>query len=231
VLRGAMHLRSILAVALAALAVAPASAVAAPTLQPLKACYVAAQPDQREPITINASGFTPYRLVDVYLDDVLQPAGDPPPQADANGDLLNGSVAAPYIQAGQRVFSLQLSEQGNPANTVVGHSKVTALSVEQVPAKASTGARVRFRGRGFTGAGTVWAHYVFGGSSRKTVRVAKPYGDCGLFSRKMRQFPFKKSPKVGVWTIQFDQQRRYSPAAPLRVPLTVKVNRTIRPKR
>src|SRR4051794_794807 len=222
--------RFIVALAFAFL-VAPATAAAAPVLQPLKRCYVAAQPDQREPVRINASGFTPYRMIDVFLDEVLQPAANPPAQADANGDLRNGSAPAPYIAAGQRFFALRLAEQGNPANTVVARSRVTALTVEQVPAKASTRRRVRFRGRGFTGPGAVWAHYVFAGRSRKTVRVAKPYGDCGLFSRKMRQFPFRKSPKVGVWTIQFDQQRRYRSDAPLRVPLTIKVNRTIKPKR
>jgi hypothetical protein len=89
---------------------------------------------------------------------------------------------------------------------------------------------VRFRGRGFTAPRAVWAHYVYAGISRKSVRIGAPTGQCGQFSRRVRQFPFKHSPKVGTWTIQFDQQRRYSATTDVLVRLTVKVNRTIRPR-
>ncbi len=73
---------------------------------------------------------------------------------------------------------------------------------------------MRFRGRGFTDPTTaIYAHYVFAGRSQKTVRIGMPEGDCGLFSVKRRQFPFKKSPRIGVWTIQFDQEKVYNPKA------------------
>jgi hypothetical protein len=91
--------------------------------------------------------------------------------------------------------------------------------------------RVRFRGRGFTAAAPVYAHYVFAGRSRRTVRLGMPTGACGQFSVRRRQFPFRRTPRVGVWTIQFDQQERYDPRAAVRFPLTVKVRRTIKPRR
>ena len=59
------------------------------------------------------------------------------------------------------------------------------------------------------------------------MRVAFAHGACGAFSRKMRQFPFRHSPKVGTWTIQFDQQRRFTPSPDVSARLTVKVNRAI----
>jgi hypothetical protein len=110
-----------------------------------------------------------------------------------------------------------------------------------VPAKASTRERVRFRGRGFTMRAPglipdttvpapVYAHYVFAGKSRKTVRIGTPTDDCGLISSKRRQFPFKKSPQVGVWTIQFDQEAVYNPKAAIRVPLTIRVRKAIKPR-
>ena len=99
--------------------------------------------------------------------------------------------------------------------------------MQQLPARARTGARVRFRGRGFTAPGAVYAHYIYKGISYKSVRIAKPAGACGSFSRKVRQFPFRGRPKVGTWIIQFDQQRRYSPTAPVLVRLPIKVSRTI----
>src|SRR3954469_811338 len=214
----------------AALLPARAGAAAAPVVDPLLPCYVAAQPDEREPVAITAHGFTPYALLDVYVDDVLQAPGPVPPQADANGDLLGGSIPAPYIPAGVRRFTLRVAEHADPANTATTSSQVAALSVEQVPQRASTGARVRFRGRGFTAPRAMWAHYVYAGISRKSVRIGRPTGRCGEFSRRIRQFPFKHSPKVGTWTIQFDQQRRYSATTDVLVRLTVKVNRTIRPR-
>jgi hypothetical protein len=143
-------------------------------------------------------------------------------------------VPAPYIALGVRPFTLRLVQHTGvatpPPPAVERVSKVAALSVEQVPAKAATGARVRFRGRGFTGRRSVWAHYVYAGTSHKTVRIGRPFGQCGSFSRKMRQFPFRYTPKVGSWTIQFDQQKKFDPKADVLVRLTIKVNRTIKPR-
>ena len=79
---------------------------------------------------------------------------------------------------------------------------------------------MRFRGRGFTETccTPVYAHYVFAGKSQKTVRLGVPTGPCGLFSIKRKQFPFKNSPRRGVWTIQFDQERVYNPKAAVQLP-------------
>jgi hypothetical protein len=228
-----MLLRFALVAALAvALSPARAAALPSPSLDTLAACYVAAQQDQRQPVAISAHGFTPNALIDVYVDNILQPTppGTPVPQADANGDLL-GSVPAPYIPFGVHRFVLRLAEHDHPENTVTATSKVAALTVEQRPGRASTRSRVRFSGRGFTEPGVVYAHYVFAGRSHKTVRISRTRGDCGQFSRRMRQFPFRHTPKVGHWTIQFDESRHYDPAAKVLVRLTVKVNRTIKPKR
>jgi hypothetical protein len=214
-----------LGVVIAALAAAPASA--APEMDPLKPCYVAAQPTQREFVAVKARFFTPLAFVDIFVDDIQQP--EPAPRA-AFDSTLNGSVAAPFVEEGQRVFSLRLTERTKPENTVSAVSKVTRLAVEQSPARAATNDRVRFRGRGFTTAAPVYAHYVYAGRSRRTVRIGMPRGDCGLFSVRRKQFPFKRSPRVGVWTIWFDQERRYNPQASVRVPLTIRVRSRIKPE-
>ena len=213
----------------AALGPAAATAAAQPVIAPLaQPCYVAAQPSQTQPVTISASGFAPYAVIDVYVDNVLQvPApGTAQPQADGAG-YVAGSVPAPYIPFGVHRFTLRLEERANPMDTASTTGRVTALSVEQVPAQARTRARVRFKGRGFIGLDPVYAHYVYKGHSHKTVRLAAPHGACGSFSRKMRQFPVRHSPKVGTWTIQFDQQRRFTPSPDVSARLTVKVNRAI----
>ena len=223
-----MLVRSMLvAAAFAALSAAPAAA--APSLAPFpKPCYVAAQEEQREYVPVVGAGFTPFLAVDLFVDDIQQPEA-PKALFDAS---LNGSVKAPFVEAGQRTFTLRAAEHDNPDNTATVTGKVTRLSVEQIPSRAATRDRVRFRGRGFTDfTKAIYAHYVFAGRSQKTVRIGIPEDDCGLFSVKRRQFPFKKSPRIGVWTIQFDQEKIYNPKAAIRVPLPIRVRRTIKPER
>jgi hypothetical protein len=219
--------RLLTASALALLGPAAAVAAAQPNIEPLAPCYVAAQPSQTQPVSITAHGFMPNAPIDVFIDGRLQTPvpGTPAPQADPNGDVT-GTVPAPYVPLGVHPFTLQLTNHNVATETASASSFVTLLSVQQVPAQARTGARVRFRGRGFTAPGAVYAHYVYKGVSHKTVRLARPTGVCGSFARKIRQFPFKGRPKVGTWTIQFDQQPHYSATAPIFVRLPIKVSRT-----
>ncbi len=182
---------------------------------------------------MNASGFGPLSWVDVYLDSVQQTLKA---QATLDGNVT-GAIRAPFPEVPQRTFEVRLIQEvaaTDPPTTPPAASataQVTRLSVEQVPKQANTNRRVTFRGRGFTQDLPVYAHYVYAGKSRKTVNLGKPTQPCGLFSVKRKQFPFKSRPQVGVWTIQFDQQPRYDPKAMVRVPLTIKVKRTIKPRR
>jgi hypothetical protein len=227
-----MHLRPSLAGAVVALLAMPAAATAAP-LQPEftklpKKCYVAATPTQTEPLEIGAKNFMPFAAVNVYIDNTLvpTPAGGNPPTADANGEL-KGFVSAPYIASGQRFFSLRLTEANNDKASVETQTKVTALSVTSSPIKPrNTNTRVRFRGRGFTDRLTgIYAHYVFKDKVRETVRIAgKPFGDCGQFSVRRRQFPFK-NPRTGPWVVQFDQEQAYNPKALVYTRLKIVVSR------
>jgi hypothetical protein len=181
-----------------------------------------AQQNQRQLVTIAASGFTPFKTVEVVMDDIFQT------HADVLYDgHVNGRWPAPWEEDGTRPFTLRLSEVGNPANTLTATSMVTRLGVEQSPRSASTRDKVRFKGRGFMDLATpVYAHYVFAGKVRRTVKLGLPKGPCGTFSVRKRQFPFKKSPNQGRWTIQFDQNSYYNPKALVRVPMTIKVRKT-----
>jgi hypothetical protein len=136
-------------------------------------------------------------------------------------------VAAPFIAQRDKAFSVTVTEQGNPANAAAGTSRVTALNVGIQPRRARPSSRVLFRGRGFTGAGRVYAHYRFKGRTRRTVTF-DPSGPCGTFASRKRQIPVPR-PGTGAWTVQFDQQRRYArlPSSAF-VRLTINVTRTVR---
>jgi hypothetical protein len=194
---------------------APAAAQAAPVLEPLKPCYVTAKTEEgkrREGMQIMASGFTPNSTVDLSVDGRPYRNGNGL-QVDQHGRLPVGSIPALFSRKGRRRFDVTLTEVGNPANTVTARTSSTALGVELKPAEARPSDRIRFKGSGFTKAAPIWAHYLRGGTVRKTVRMARRPRACGSFKVHRRQIPITR-PKLGKWTIQFDQSRRYvDPAA------------------
>jgi hypothetical protein len=219
-----MTARLILA-ALVAFAAPAAPAAAAPTMQPLKPCYVSAgeAADRREPMQIVGSGFTPNAAVDVLIDGAAVASG----AADPLGEL-EASVSAPYQDAGERAFTLSVVERDNPANVASTPSRVTALGMTLRPRQARPSKRVRFRGRGFTGRGPVYAHYLYAGRVRKTVRLGRPRGTCGTIFARRRQIPLRR-PRTGDWTVQVDQRRDWAADPGTNwVRLLIKVRRVFR---
>jgi hypothetical protein len=201
--------------ALAALALLPATAQAA-ALAPLKPCYIsvtqtspgAAPQVTRESLDLAGNGFTAGSLVDVSFNGKLERTI----QADAAGNLPPQILQSPYQAKGQGTFTLTAAERGNPANTVALPSRTTALTLKLKPKRARPSTRIRFKGAGFTAQKAVWAHYLYKGKVRKTVRLVKRIKNpCGTFSVKRKQIPIKR-PKLGVWRLQVDQQKRYSRA-------------------
>jgi hypothetical protein len=215
----------LLAAALGALAVAPATAHAA-ALTPLKPCYVSVTqrtpgaPPQitREALDLGGSGFGANSLVDISFNGQV----DRTIQADGAGSLPPQVLQSPYQAGGQGTFTLTAAERGNPANTVSLPSRTTALTLSLTPKKSRPSRRVRYRGSGFTAQKAVWAHYLYKGRVRRTVRLVRRINNpCGLFSVKRKQLPIRH-PKLGRWRLQVDQQRKYS-----RVPAGVNVRADI----
>jgi hypothetical protein len=190
---------------LATLAVlaAPAAAPAA-ALDPLEPCYVAAARDRTEPVQFGGSGFTPDARLDIAVDGVVV-TRDVPVMLD--GTLPPGDVPAPFVREGQRRFTVTATEQ-RTGITAAAVSRVTALDLALRPSRARPSSRVLFHGRGFTDPGPVFAHYLYGRKVRKTVRLARPRGRCGRVRVRRVQLPIRR-PRVGTWTLQADQHRRY----------------------
>ena len=201
--------------------------IAMPVLNPLKLCYVSVETSpgtvQSESIVVAGSAFTPNALVDLSLDGDVVVSGA---VTTNEGVLPRGLVASPEIRSGQRVFRLEAVERDNPDVSIGLESFTAALRVRVTPQRAAPARRVRFRGRGFTGSGAVYAHYLRAGKLRRTVRLAKvASGACGTFDVRRPQFPFE--PSNGTWRVQIDQHRRLSDEGPL-VYLTIDVRRRAR---
>jgi len=201
-MRPALHA---LALVLAGALIAPVAAGGA-TLQPLKPCYVSVSKDEREQVVLAGSMFTPGAVLDILLDGEKVAEA----VADANGAFGPQAILAPHQprRDGVRAFDVAVVERANPANRVDARSLVTPLAASLRPTPRRPGEKVTWRGRGFTGKGKVYAHYVRKGRHRRTVALTRPSGPCGFFRTRARQFPFK--PKVGRWVVRLDQQRRWT---------------------
>lgn len=225
-------LTRLLGPAVAALLLLPGAAHAA-TLTPIKACYVTSTDEvsnqiRREPIQVSGGGFTPSGLVDIAVDGAVQRTV----QADPAGNVPAQALEAPYRRKGQSEFRLTATDQANPANLVEAISNSTAFDVSISPSTAAPSSRVRFSGRGFTQPGAVYGHYLYKGRVRKTVRFSKaPKAPCGTFKVKRRQIPVK-NPRLGQWTLQIDQEKKYR-RAPERgaIKVIIRVQRVFTPPR
>jgi hypothetical protein len=184
-----------------------APAQAAPTLGPLKPCYVAAKSDgvwTTETISVTGSGFTP------GADILLQLDGNAAGRAIAGSDgSLVSTLSAPSQNSGEREFTITAIDP--TLGPVTATTLVTRLHVTVSPRKAKPTQTVTFTGRGFTTPDLpVFAHYTLRGKNRTTVRLAQPAGPCGTFSVKRRQFPMRR-PATAEWLLRIDQDRRFRP--------------------
>jgi hypothetical protein len=191
----------------------PAAASAAQLDTPLLPCYATTLDGSGSPVTepvdISASGFTPNSPVDVAINGNVVGDGVLTDANGAIGALSPVQYAVPYVESGQQQFTLTLTDRANPAIVVTATAFSTALGVSSKPRNvAPPSKKVRWKGRGFTAEKPIYAHYIFKGKSRKTVRMTKNPGLCGTFNKRSPQIPFA-SAATGVWTVQFDQSKRF----------------------
>lgn len=218
-----MHAARLLSLAIVIGLLAIPQAAQAMDIEPLKPCFVSVDEDTREPVPVEASGFTPGTAVDVAIDGIVDQTVPVLPDG-----TVSGRVSAPHHERGERPFELTLTEQGRPESAVSTSSRVTALALRMVPREASPRRQVRFIGRGFTDDRPVYGHYIRRGELRRTVRFGRASGPCGRFSVMRRQIPVPR-PRVGRWTLQVDHQRDYSPQPDsLAVRLAITVRRVFR---
>ena len=186
-----------------AVAVAPASAA---TVEDLKACYVSSgeTDTERETITVRGTDFEPVSTVEALFDGVV--VGSAPTGSIGEFEIR---LPAPFQERGERELVVTVRDA---ATQVAKTTRVTNLGMTVKPRRAATRKKVRLRGRGFTLAAPVYAHYLSGGQERKTVRLARASaGPCGTFNVKRRLIPIRNA-RVGRWVMQVDQKREFSRA-------------------
>jgi hypothetical protein len=212
----AMSFRTLAASGALLIAFAVPAAAEAATIQPLeKPCYVTAgtrAEPQGEGVKIIATGFAPSSLVDLAIDGQVVTPGV---RTDANGSvgvLSPYVIPAPFIKKGSAKFTVTLTQQGDPANIATITGRHTALGVKVKPRRARPSEKIRFKGAGFTLDKAVYAHYVYNGKLRRTVKMSGNPNGCGEWRKRAAQIPVN-DPATGIWTVQFDQYKKYKDPA------------------
>ena len=212
-------LRTVIFAAVAVAAAAPPSAGAA-TVSLDKACYR----EGSSPVG-TGGGFTPNTPISITLDggEIPDPNPDPnrePVTSDAAGNVsFTFGVGSP--PGAQRRYTLGASDGTNTAQTVF---TATDLDVGVRPASGNPGRRKRVTARGFD-PGRILRFHVRG-PRRKNGRVGRVKGPCGKVNKRVKIF--KSTYPTGVYTVQFDQRRRYSVGSSPRVVFTVRIFRVAR---
>jgi hypothetical protein len=203
------------AAALAALAL-PLSAEAA-TLSVDRPCYPVGTA-----MVVSGGGFTPGAPVRLSYSN----AGPAPVNATADGaGNFAQAIPAPAISRSEQTITVGATDG---ANTGSAPARVTKTELTVRPSRrVSPTRRVLYRVRGFPGLRRVYMHYVYRKRRRATVRLTRPRGRCGVFSRRMRMLPVRRL-RFGRWTIQVDASRRYSPLTTPRLTGRLTIFRTVR---
>ena len=191
-----MLLRSLfVAAALAALAAAPASA-AIHARRPEAVLRRGAGGPARTRRSSTAAGSRPTRRWRSTSTRSRRSRSRPITNLDGT---LRGTVRAPFIEEGERAFSLRVTERDNVAQQ---RHEVLARDAALGRADAGTGGR-RASACASAGAASpslslpVYAHYVFAGKSQKTVRLGVPTGPCGTVLDQTAAVPVQEQPAPG----------------------------------
>ena len=180
-----------------------------------RTCY---RPGQQG--TITGGGYTPGAPVSFTLDGAA--FGDT--TADAGGNLVPATFTAGNVPGKQQRKTLTATDTLNGANTAATTFTGTNLDVVVKPKRGNPGKKKRITARGFDGGRTLWAHVR--GPRKRNVKIGKVKGACGKLRKRKRIF--KAGYPVGVYTVQFDQKKKYRAASEPRVTFSVTIFNVVR---
>jgi hypothetical protein len=211
-----LKLRTALAPVLAAAALTVPSAAEAAGLSVDRRCY---GPGER--VLFTGTGFTPNGQY--ALSTGGQQLGLGMNNAVGEFEL---PLAAPQLSRGERRDPFTATDQTDLTITASTEVRLTALDVTVKPKRGNPGIERRIKARGFTRGKKLFAH-VKQGSRQRNVEVGRLRKPCGVVSAKRRIF--SSNAKTGVYQVQFDAKRKYSPRTAPQVTFLVTVFQTFEP--
>ena len=209
--------RALAVLPVAAVAIAAPSAQAAAVQTLPCANYIeegpAASPRVLATMPIVASGFAPGSSLTVWATTPSNPT--PLPLASGQTDALGVFkvlVAPPaFAKRGLNTqsFTLMASDPANPVTAAVPMPfKLVRFGMTRRPNPKRPRQAVTYTARGFTPGKAVYAHFRYGGVTRRTVTLGVAKGVCGITRKRMRALPTKV--RYGSWGAYIDQSPRFS---------------------
>jgi hypothetical protein len=202
--------RALAVLPVASLAMAAPSADAAEIKTLPCVPYIAGQ--QTMPVV--AAGFVPGNLVTVYTNTVATPApriltSSP---VDGTGGFATATVPPPFTKTNGTLetFNLIAADEKNPALPIIATTpfQVVRFGLTRTPTPKRPTSRVTVTARGFAPGKRVYAHFRYGGVTRRTVSIGVAKGPCGIATKRMRALPTKT--RYGSWRAYIDQSKRFS---------------------
>jgi|GEM_PF-1767783 len=108
----------------------------------------------------------------------------------------------------QQAFTLVAIDGANPANVATTTFKQVAFGFSASPDTGKPSRKVTYTARGYLPGKPVYAHFRFGGITRRDVKLGVATSPCGIVSKKMRLLPTKT--RFGTWTVYMDHLPTYS---------------------
>lgn len=164
-------------------------------------------------VPVAGSGFTPGATVRVGYGSDLGAFLTAGPDGSLAGAILPPTSFI-SSRANEAVFPLSAEDQSNTAITASGTARIARITVDVPQNTRNTRKKVKYQVVGFPNGRVVYAHYVFGGKRRKSVKIGRTKGDCGRITKRLRFLPVNR-PRNGTWRIYFSNRKRYSKASAL----------------
>ena len=181
-------------------------------------------------LPLAGTGFTPNGSVTIRT----ATKADPTPRdlttirADAAGNIPTTRVDPPVLHSASTVkqgFTLLALDAANPANSATTTFTQVRFGFDAKPSTGRPTRRVTYTARGYLPGKPVYAHFRFGGVTRRDVRIGVATAPCGIVSRRMRLLPTKT--RFGTWTVYMDQVPKYSKSTVLQAKGTLFIRRTL----
>lgn len=147
-------------------------------------------------------------------------------QTDALGTIAK-RIDPPPLHAAttfEQAFTLTATDSANPANTATTKFRQVRFGFDAAPSTGRPTRRVTYTARGYLPGQPVYAHFRFGGITRRDVRLGVADSPCGIVKRRMRLLPTKT--RFGTWTVYMDQTPKYSKKTLLQAKGTLSIART-----
>ncbi len=181
-------------------------------------------------LRLAGTGFTPNAPVAIRTSSPSKPSPRPLTTVTANplGAFTTAVDPPPFNSEStlDQSFKLLAVDTANPATTASSTYRQVRFGFDARPSTGRPGRTVTYTARGFLpGGGPVYAHFRFGGKTRRSVRIGAPSSPCGIASRRMRLLPTKT--RFGTWTIYMDQRPVFNKDTALQAQGSLTITRTL----